>query len=208
MKKKEPNKKAADGNEKPAAETREDSIKGKDADAEKDAAAVQDAPDEKGKAEPDAIRDLENRLEETNDRFLRLFSEFDNYRKRTAREKLELVKTASEDMITALLPVVDDLERACSMDAPGDNNQTAGSGNDPVIEGFSLILNKLKAILRQKGVEEIAACGQEFDTDLHEAITHIPAASEDQKGRIVDEIQKGYKLNGKVIRYSRVVVAS
>jgi molecular chaperone GrpE len=142
-----------------------------------------------------------SKLEEANDRFLRLFSEFDNYRKRTARERLEFAKTASSDIITALLPVLDDLERACQVEGQGNE------GSRPN-EGLILILNKFKAILRQKGVEEIPSIGQVFDTDLHEAITHVPASGKDQKGKIIDEVQKGYMLNGKVIRFSRVVVAS
>ena len=147
----------------------------------------------------DKLNDLEAKLEETNDRFLRLFSEFDNFRKRTARERIELTKTASADIITALLPVLDDLERACHMEGPDE-----GRGN----AGVLLIYNKFKAILRQKGVEEVPAIGETFDTDLHEAITHVPASEKSQKGKIVEEIQKGYKLNEKVIRHSRVVVAN
>ncbi len=145
--------------------------------------------------------DPASKLEEVNDRFLRLFSEFDNYRKRTARERIELAKTASSDIITALLPVLDDLERACKVEGQGNE------GSRPN-DGLVLILNKFKAILRQKGVEEIPSIGQVFDTDLHEAITHVPAPDKDQKGKIIDEVQKGYMLNGKVIRFSRVVVAS
>jgi molecular chaperone GrpE len=160
----------------------------------------EEVPADEGNNEQDIVRDMEKKLEETNDRFLRLFSEFDNYRKRTAKEKLELVKTASEDIITALLPVLDDLERACSLETPEGRSTSSN-------EGLSLIMNKFKAILRQKGVEEIPGTGHEFDTDLHEAITHVPAGGKEQRGKIVDEVQKGYKLNGKVIRYARVVVA-
>lgn len=145
--------------------------------------------------------DPASKLEEANDRFLRLFSEFDNYRKRTARERLEFAKTASSDIITALLPVLDDLERACQLESHGNEGSKTN-------EGLLLILNKFKAILRQKGVEEIPSVGHTFDTDLHEAITHVPATDKDQKGKIIDQVQKGYMLNGKVIRFSRVVVAS
>lgn len=147
------------------------------------------------------IASLELRLNEANDKFLRLFSEFDNFRKRTAKERLELSKTATADIITALLPVLDDLERACMLEETGDNQTNS-------IEGFRLILNKFKAILRQKGVEEIKAVGHAFDTDFHEAISHVPANEETQKGTVVEEILKGYLLNGKIIRHARVVVAN
>lgn len=144
---------------------------------------------------------LQKRLEEANDKFLRLFSEFDNYRKRIAKERIELTKTASESIINSLLPVLDDLERAAEMTV---ENDTAEGGS----EGFRLIYNKFKSILRQKGVEEIAAVGEDFNTDFHDAVTHLPAKDKKQKGKIVEEIQKGYMLNGKVIRYARVVVAN
>lgn len=144
---------------------------------------------------------LQKSLDETNDKFLRLFSEFDNYRKRVARERIELTKTASESVILALLPVLDDLERASNMSA--EKNDT-----DAEKEGISLIYNKFKSILRQKGVEEIEALGEDFDTDYHDAITHIEAKDKKEKGKIVEEIQKGYLLNGKVIRHARVIVAN
>jgi molecular chaperone GrpE len=163
-----------------------------------------DNPQEQAKKQQEQANKQQEQADmqaEANDRFLRLFSEFDNYRKRTAKERLEFAKTASSDIITALLPVLDDLERACQLESKGAEDATPS-------EGLVLILNKFKAILRQKGVEEIPSIGQPFDTDLHEAITHVPASGKDQKGKIVDEVQKGYKLNGKVIRYSRVVVAS
>ena len=147
------------------------------------------------------IKELEARVSEANEKHLRLFSEFDNYRKRTSRERIELSKTASAEMITALLPVVDDLERAIQM-------ASREGQDDASLEGMKLIYNKLKSILAQKGVEEISALGEEFDTDFHEAITHIPATAENQKGKVVDLIQKGYMLNGKVIRFARVVVAN
>lgn len=144
---------------------------------------------------------LQKSLDETNDKFLRLFSEFDNYRKRVSRERIELTKTASESVIIALLPVLDDLERASSMSAETNDN-------DAEKEGITLIYNKFKSILRQKGVEEIVAIGEDFDTDYHDAITHIEAKDKKEKGKIIEEIQKGYLLNGKVIRHARVIVAN
>ncbi len=147
----------------------------------------------------DKINALQSSLDETHDKFLRLFSEFDNYRKRVSKERIEMSKVAAEGIITALLPVLDDLERASCM---ANGNEKAGE------DGITLIYNKFKSILRQKGVEEIPAKGNDFDTDFHEAITHIPSDDDNQKGKIVEEIQKGYMLNGKVIRYARVVVAN
>lgn len=147
------------------------------------------------------IEALQNKLDEANDKFLRLFSEFDNYRKRVAKERIELTKTASESIITSLLPVLDDLERAAEMSG---SNSSAEADQ----KGIILIYNKFKTILRQKGVEEIGAVGEDFNTDFHDAITHVPANNQQQKGKVIEEIQKGYILNGKVIRYARVIVAN
>jgi len=144
---------------------------------------------------------LQEKYNELNDRFLRLYSEFDNFRKRTAREKLELVKTASEDLIIGLLPVLDDFERA--LKAFEDHHA------DPeLIKGVELIYNKFYNTLKQKGLKPMDSMGTEFNTDWHEALTKIPAPSEDMKGKVVDVIQKGYLLNDKVIRYAQVVVGS
>lgn len=144
------------------------------------------------------VEALEAKVEELNDKYLRLFSEFDNYRKRTSREKLELLKTASGDVILSLLPVIDDLERAirASGEIPGDNHR----------EGLELIYNKLMNTLGRQGLEPIEAMGETFDTDFHEAITNIPAPSPDMKGKVVEVTERGYMLNDKVIRYARVIV--
>jgi molecular chaperone GrpE len=144
---------------------------------------------------------LEEKLQEVNDKYLRLYSEFDNFRKRTLREKTEMSKTASEDLIIQLLPVIDDFERALkSMDESNIDTHT--------IDGIKLIYNKFYGVLKQKGLEPIQATGEPFDVDFHDAMTNIPAPSEDMKGKVVDEIEKGYTLNGKVIRYSKVVVGN
>ncbi len=160
---------------------------------------------EAGEAENDAYEKkteaLQIKLDEANDKFLRLFSEFDNYRKRVAKERIELTKTASESIISSLLPILDDLERAAEMSA-----DESATGADQ--QGIKLIYNKFKSILRQKGVEEITAVGEAFNTDYHDAITHVPAQDKAQKGKIIEELQKGYILNGKVIRYARVIVAN
>lgn len=141
---------------------------------------------------------FEEKFNELNDKYLRLYSEYDNYRKRTANEKIELIKTAAESTIIALLPILDDFERALpTMEKSEDKTH---------YEGVMLIYNKLKRTLEQKGLEEIKATGEPFNTDEHEALTQIPAPSEDMKDKVIDVVQKGYKLNGKVIRYARVVV--
>lgn len=152
-------------------------------------------------AAEEKIQQLEHQLAEANDKFLRLFSEFDNFRKRSLKERIELTKTASAEIITALLPVLDDLERASKQAAEKEDKDASD-------EGIQLIYNKFKTILTQKGVEEIKTVGEPFDTDYHDAITHIPAPEESQKGKVVDEVQKGYILNEKVIRFARVVVAN
>ena len=137
---------------------------------------------------------------ELNDKYLRLFSEFDNFRKRTAKGKLDLTVTASENVIKDILPVFDDFERALQ--------NMEKNGNEADMQGVTLIFNKLKDTLKKKGLEEIEAMGAEFNTDEHEALTMIPAPEEDKKGKVLDVIQKGYKLNGKVIRFARVVVGN
>jgi len=147
------------------------------------------------------IISLEKKNNELNERFLRLFSEFDNYRKRTQKERQELLKTASSDIIEAILPVVDDLERAYKSAIENPDMET-------LTEGINLIRTKLNSTLRHKGLEEIPSIGEEFNTDYHEAITHVPAEDKKSKGKIVDEVQKGYMLNGKVLRFAKVVVAN
>ena len=138
---------------------------------------------------------------ELNDRFLRLYSEFENYKKRTNKEKIDLIATASEKVILGLLPIVDDFERAIK------HNQNIEEVN-VLKEGFELIYNKLMALLKRFEVEEIVALGETFDTDLHEAVTHFPAQNEDEKGKIMEVTQKGYKLKDKVIRFAKVVVSN
>lgn len=140
-------------------------------------------------------------LDALNDKYLRLFSEFDNFRKRTLKEKIELSKTASEDVVTALLPVLDDFERAIAALESQEDSKEA-------LEGILLIYSKFLRTLQQKGLEELAALNQVFDTDYHEAITNIPASKPELKGKVVEVVQKGYLLNGKVIRFAKVVVGN
>ena len=136
---------------------------------------------------------------ELNDRFLRLFSEFDNYKKRVNKEKLDLLATASEKVIVSLLPVVDDFERAIAANEKVEDTQA-------IKDGFVLIYNKLIQLLKRFDVEEIKAVGEVFDTDFHEAVTHFPTDKEEDKGKVIDVTEKGYKLKDKVIRYAKVVV--
>jgi molecular chaperone GrpE len=133
------------------------------------------------------------------DKYIRLQAEFDNYRKRTLKEKMELVATGGEDVIKSLLSVMDDLERAL-------NAVRTATDVDALRAGVEMIDGKFREVLRGKGVEEIDAMGKEFDVDLHEAIAKIPAPTPEAKGKIVDVVQKGYKLKDKVVRYAKVVV--
>lgn len=143
--------------------------------------------------------ELTEKLAEMQDKYLRLSAEFDNYRKRTLREKMEITKTAGEVLLVSILPVIDDFERALrSMDAV--------ENCDSIKEGVLLIYNKLSDFLRQNGVKEVEALDRDFDADMHEAVTKIPAPVESAKGKVIDVIQKGYTLNEKVIRYPKVVV--
>jgi len=150
----------------------------------------------------DKVEELEKEVIQLNDKYLRLYSEFDNYRKRSLKEKIELSKTASSEVITTLLPVLDDLERAMKAIEVQEGEVNA------VVDGVGLIYNKLKNILSQQGLETMKVLGESFDTDFHEALTNIPAPEPDQKGKVVDVIQNGYLLSGKVIRYAKVVVGS
>jgi molecular chaperone GrpE len=150
----------------------------------------------------DKAEDLEQEIVLLNDKYLRLYSEFDNYRKRSLKEKIELSKSAASDLITTLLPVLDDFERAMNAMETGEDKDNAHN------DGINLIYNKLKNILSQQGLELMKVMGEEFNTDFHEALTKIPAPKPELKGKVVDVIQNGYLLNGKVIRYAKVVVGS
>jgi molecular chaperone GrpE len=141
------------------------------------------------------------KVNELNDKYLRLYSEFDNFRKRTFKEKIDLSRTASEEVIKELLPVLDDFDRAIASMASTDNIEA-------IKEGEQLIHAKIKAIFASKGLQEIRSIGETFDTDFHEAITSIPAPSEEMKNKVVDEVQKGYTLHDKVIRFSKVIIGS
>ncbi len=144
---------------------------------------------------------LQHEVTTLNDKYLRLFAEFDNFKRRTQKERVELLQTAGKDIIVSLLPVLDDFERAIK--ATELTTDVA-----PVKEGVVLIQSKLKGLLNQKGLSEIVSLDTEFNTDLHEAITQIPSPSPKQKGKVLDELEKGYTLNDKVIRFAKVVVGA
>jgi len=144
---------------------------------------------------------LLQQVSELNDKYLRLFAEFDNFKRRTQKERVELLQTAGKDIVVSLLPVLDDFERAIK--ATEKSTEVA-----PVREGIELVQTKLKSILTQKGLKEIESLNTPFDTDLHEAITQIPSPTEEQKGKVIDQLEKGYTLNDKVVRFAKVVVGA
>ncbi|OOQ61214.1 nucleotide exchange factor GrpE [Mucilaginibacter pedocola] len=150
---------------------------------------------------PSAEDKLKEEVQQANDKYLRLYAEFDNFRRRTIKEREEARKTEGKDVIVALLPVLDDFERA--LRATEKATEVAS-----VRDGVILIQNKLKNILGQKGLKEMQSIGTEFNADLHEAITSIPAPTDDLKGKVVDEMEKGYELNERVVRFAKVIVGA
>jgi molecular chaperone GrpE len=144
-------------------------------------------------------KELESKLKEQHDKYLRLAAEFDNYRKRTMKERIELTQYVSTELITRILPVIDDFERAI-------DSMRSTQDIDVVRQGIELIYNKFKDYLNQQGVKEIDALNQEFNTDYHDAVTKFPVQENELKGKVIEVVHKGYTLNDKVIRYSKVVV--
>ncbi|MGN8070264.1 nucleotide exchange factor GrpE [Mucilaginibacter sp. SG564] len=144
---------------------------------------------------------LKEELAQANDKYLRLYAEFDNFRRRTIKERAEARETEGKELLVALLPVLDDFERA-------QRSMENAVDVAPVKEGVTLIQNKLKNILGQKGLKEMTSIGEPFDADLHEAITNIPAPTDDQKGKVIDEMEKGYYLKDRVIRFAKVIVGA
>ncbi len=141
---------------------------------------------------------LREDLQKEKDKFLRLFAEFENYKRRTSKERLELFKTANQEVMTAMLPIMDDFDRAL--------NELKKSGDENLLTGIALIHNKLKETLKSKGLERMEVeQGSDFDSEIHEAITQVPAPSDDLKGKIVDVVEPGYKLGERIIRYPKVV---
>lgn len=145
------------------------------------------------------LESLQSQISELKDKYLRLVADFDNFRKRTARERLELIQTASKDVITDLLTVLDDSERA-------EKQLQSSDDVNSIREGITLVFNKLRNSLNGKGLKAMQSVGAEFNPELHEAITEIPAPTEEMKGKVIDEVQKGYYLNEKIIRHAKVVV--
>lgn len=146
------------------------------------------------------LEDAQSAIEEQKDKYLRLSAEFDNYRKRTLKEKAELIKNGAEKTLTAILPILDDFERALK-------NLEATEETKAMKEGVELIFTKFQKVLQQEGLQAIETEGKDFDVDFCEAIALVPAPSEEQKGKILDCVQTGYMLNDKVIRHAKVVVA-
>jgi molecular chaperone GrpE len=144
---------------------------------------------------------LQAEVQQLNDKYLRLYAEFDNYKRRTQKERVELLQTAGKDVIVSLLPVLDDFDRALKA-------MESASEVAPVKEGVLLVSTKLKNTLAQKGLKDVESISQPFNTDFHEAITNIPAPTEELKGKVIDEVEKGYTLNDNVIRFAKVVVGA
>ena len=161
----------------------------------------QNLPDA-GTEEASTEAKLEVELSQARDKYLRLYSDFENYKKRIARDRIESAKMAGADFFLSILPVMDDMERAIKA-----MNET-GQNTEAIKEGLNLVYNKLKAITESKGLKSMESTGQPFDPEVHDAIANVPAPSEDKKGKVIDEIEKGYYLNEKVIRHAKVIVGS
>lgn len=161
-----------------------------------------EAEESKQDTKQETTESLGNKLLEINDKYLRLYSEFENYRKRTNKERLDIIENASEGLIKDILPIIDDFERALQTMEKEDDEKIKNAK-----EGLTLIYKKLLSTLEHKGLKPINAKGEMFDENLHEAVSQLPAQNEEDKGKVFDEVQKGYYLNNKVIRYSKVVVS-
>jgi len=161
----------------------------------------QEAPEQATGETPSAEAKLKEELAQANDKYLRLYAEFDNFRRRTSKERVELLQSAGKEVIVSLLPVLDDFERA-------EKALATSTDVNAVKEGVALIQNKLNNILAQKGLKPMQSIGNVFDADLHEAITNIPAPTDEMKGKVIDEMEKGYYLNDNVVRFAKVIVGN
>jgi molecular chaperone GrpE len=161
----------------------------------------EDADFEEVKTDPKDIEigELKSEIEELRDKYVRLYADFDNFRKRTDKEKVNIINTAGKDIIKELLPVIDDFERAL---------KALDKDTGPAKEGMQLIYNKLVSNLTAKGLKPLEAVGRDFDVELHEAITEVPPPTPEMTGKVIDEVEKGYYLNGKLIRFAKVVVGA
>ena len=146
--------------------------------------------------------DLQGQLQQERDKYLRLYSEFENFRRRTTKDRLDWMQTASKDVLVSMLPVVDDFERALKA------AENLSDTEKKAVEGFDLIHKKMVGIFTKVGLKPMESIGQPFDAEIHEAITQFPAPTEDMKGKVIDEVEKGYYLNDKVIRFAKVVVGN
>lgn len=158
---------------------------------------TESSPEMEDDEQANEVSKLKIELAEARDKYVRLFAEFDNFKKRTMKERLELIKTASQETLTSLLPVLDDFDRA---------KKASESGNSDFPEGIKLIHNKLIQTLENKGLKPMESTGESFDAENHEAITEIPAPSPELSGKVIDTVEKGYYLGDKIIRYAKVVV--
>ena len=193
---------AAENVDKQEADGAEAATDAESAEQQAEASETKEEEGEKAAVEPDPAQEIEKlraQLAEENDKYVRLMAEFDNYRRRTAKERIELIETAGKDVLEGFLPVVDDFERALEALAKTE-------GAEAAVEGTQLIYNKLTAYLKSKGLTRIECKGEEFNTDFHEAVAQFPAPSEDMKNKIIDVVQQGYMLGGKVVRFAKVVV--
>ena len=179
-------------NENSSAQKMQDSVENQNENTENEAAQEECSP-------LSETEQLQAQLAEQKDKYIRLLAEFENYKKRTAKERWELIQTASKDIIVSLLDVLDDCDRA-------EKQMQSDTDIKHVIEGATLVFNKFKSILESKGVKVLESINTDFDVERHEAIAEIPAPNPEQSGKVLDEVQKGYWLNDKLIRHARVVV--
>ncbi len=157
----------------------------------------------------DVVAKFEALVKELNEKYLRLYAEFDNFRRRTQKEKADLIKYGGEEIILSILPIMDDMERALAHHKDAKDSAHKGSDKHTSLhEGLDLIYQKLKSTLTAKGITTMEPKGEVFDPEFHDAITNFPATSEDMKGKVAEVVEKGYLLNGKVIRHAKVVVAN
>jgi molecular chaperone GrpE len=176
-------------------ENEEPMVDGQDENAETEnqpEAALQNAEQE----ETDPLAKMEAELSSAKDKYLRLYSDFENYKKRINRDRIDLIKNAGSDILVSILPIIDDMERA--LKAMGEKEK----------EGVQLVYQKLKSITENKGLKAMDSVGKPFDPELHDAITNMPASSEDMKGKVIEEVEKGYYLFDKVIRHAKVIVGN
>lgn len=170
-----------------------------DEQSDQESGGSQDTIDNPADIELSKEEQLQEDLAKEKDKFMRLFAEFENFKRRTAKERIDLFKTASQDLMLSLLPILDDFDRAY--------NEISKTKEKDLLKGVELIKNKFRSTLKNKGLEEMEVVqGDDFDADVHEAVTQIPAPSKDLKGKIIDVVEQGYKLGDKIIRFPKVVI--